>query len=161
MSHVAQCSVVIKSLEDLELAVKRLGGTLVRGQKKIRWYGNFVDDSTTWKTFFSKEEAARISKLPSSERKAIINEEMSRSHHAIKFHGVDYEIGIVQEEDGTFRARWDSWGGGLNRFIGSDGGLLSQAYAVEAAKRAARRKGFAVREEKSNNGSIKLRLLVQ
>ena len=113
------------------------------------------------RSIFSKEEAGRIARLPVHERKGIINAEMTRSDHAIKFRGSNYEVGLMKQEDGSYRARWDSWGGELQKFIGSDGGLLSQAYALDAAKRAARRKGFAVREEKGSNGSVKLRLLVQ
>lgn len=164
MSHVAQCKVVVKSISTLEKAVERLGGKLVQGQKKIRWYAmGFVDDSSTWKDFFTKEEAARIARLPKSERVEIINKEMSRSDHAITFPGCSYDVGVMQESDGTFRLRWDQWagGGGLNKFIGSDGGLLGQAYAIEAAKKAARLKGYMVTETKQDNGSIKLHLLVQ
>jgi hypothetical protein len=122
-----------------------------------------VDDSSTWKQFFSPEEAARIASLPSHERKAIINAEMGRSEHAIVFPGAKWDVGIVQEANGTYRARWDTYsgGGGINAFVGKDGGLLSQAYAVEATKRAARRKGLLVKETRGEGGSIKLKLLVQ
>lgn len=163
MSHVAQCKVVIKNLDDLDAAAARLGGTLVRGQKGIRWYGRFVDDSKTWKEFFTPEEAARIARLPKSERIAIINKEMSRADHAIVFPGTRYDVGVMKEKDGTFRLRWDQYarGGGLNAKIGNDGGKFSQAYAIEATKRAARRKGFMVKEEAQPNGHVKLKLLVQ
>lgn len=164
MSHVAQCKVVIKNLDDLEAAATRLGGKLVRGQNKIRWYAaGFVDDSSTWKDFFSPEEAARIARLPKSERVALINKEMGRADHAIVFPKTQYDIGVMKEKDGTFRLRWDQWsnGGGLNNYIGNDGGKFSQAYAIEATKRAARRKGFRVQEVAQPNGHVKLKLLVQ
>lgn len=162
MSHVAQCKVVIKNLDDLELAAARLGGTLVRGQTKIRWYGRFVDDSKTWKEFFTPEEAARIAALPSDQRRTIINKEMGRADHAIVFKGATYDVGVMAEKDGTYRLRWDQWagGGGLNAKIGNSGEKFSQAYAIEATKRAARRKGFMVREEAQPNGHVKLKLLV-
>lgn len=163
MSHVAQCKVVIKNLDDLEAAAIRLGGSLVRGQKSIRWYGRFVDDSKTWKEFFTPEEAARIAALPRDQRTTIINREMSRADHAIVFKGASYDIGVMKEKDGTFRLRWDQYagGGGLNAKIGNDGGKFSQAYAIEATKRAARRKGFRVSEVPQPNGHVKLKLLVQ
>lgn len=164
MSHVAQQKVKVKSLDDLEAAVKRLGGTLHRGQKTIRWYSSgFVDDSSTWKDFFSEQEAARIARLPKQERIAIINAEMSRADHVVSFPGASYDVGVMKDGDGSYRLRWDQWsgGGGLHKFIGSDGGKLGQMYAVEAAKRAARRKGFMVKEEAQPNGHIKLKMLVQ
>ena len=163
MSHVAQCKVVVKSLDTLEAAVKRLGGTLHRGQTKIRWWGQFVDDSSTWKQFFSAEEAARIAKLPQHERKRIINKEMGRADHVITFPGTTWDLGVMQESDGTFRLRWDTYsgGGGLNKIIGSSGGLIGQAYAIEAAKKAARRKGYMITEKKEANGSIKLQFAIQ
>lgn len=160
---MAQCKVVIKNLDDLELAAARLGGTLKRGQTSIRWYGHFVDDSKTWREFFTPEEAARVDALPREQRKSLINKEMSRADHAIVFKGASYDVGVMQEKDGTFRLRWDQYagGGGLNTLIGNDGGKFSQAYAIEAAKRAARRKGFSIREEAQPNGHIKLKLLIQ
>ena len=164
MSHVAQQKVLVKSLDDLGAAVKRLGGTLKRGETKVRWYSSgFVDDSTTWKDFFSKEEADRIAKLSRTERVKIINAEMSRADHVISFPGAHYDVGVMRMQDSTFRLRWDQYagGGGLHKFIGHDGGLLGQAYAIEAAKRAARRKGFIIREEKQPNGHIKLKLMMQ
>lgn len=163
MSHVAQCKVVIKNLDDLELAAVRLGGKLMRGQTNIRWYGRFVDDSKTWMEFFTPEEAARVAALPREERKARINKEMGRADHAIVFKGASYDVGVMKMQDGTFRLRWDQYagGGGLNALIGNDGGKFSQAYAIEATKRAARRKGFSVREVPQPNGHVKLKLLIQ
>lgn len=164
MSHVAQCKVKVKSLDTLEKAVERLGGKLHRNKSTVRWYGaGFVDDSTTWKDFFSPEEAARIAKLSRDERVKIINKEMSRADHVISFPGASYDVGVMQEADGSFRLRWDQWagGGGLHKRIGADGGLLGQAYAIEAAKKAARNKGYLVTETRQDNGHIKLKLLVQ
>jgi hypothetical protein len=164
MSHVAQCQVVIKSLFDLDAAAVRLGGRLVRGQNTIRWYNaGFVDDSTTWKAFFTQAEADRIACLPRAERVSIINAEMSRADHAIVFPHTQYDVGVMAMPDGTYRLRWDQYsrGGGLEKYIGPSGDKFSQAYAIEAAKRAARRKGFSVSEVAHPNGHVKLKLLMQ
>ena len=164
ISHVAQCKAVLKDEAAIEAAAKRLGGQFLRGEKVVRFYeAGFMDDSSTWKDFFSKEEAARIAKLPSHERREIINNLFKSATHVIRFAGTQYDLGIYRQPDGTFRLRWDTWsnGGGLHKFIGSDGGLFAQAAAVEAAKRAALRKGYKVNEKRNADGSIALEMLVR
>jgi hypothetical protein len=162
MSHVAECKTVLKSLDDIEAAATRLGGQLVRGKTTYRWYGSFVDDSTQWKTMFPDAEADRIARLDTHERRAIINKEMSRCDHAISFPGARYDVGVVEQPDGTYRLRWDFYGqGGLLKFMGDKtAGKFTQAYGIEAAKRAARRKGFGIKETTQDNGNVELTLLV-
>ena len=164
MSHVAQCNVVLKNLDVIELAVRRLGGTLHRGVNHIRMFNaGFVDDSTTWKQFFEPAEAERIARMSKAERVKIINAAMNSADAVARFPGAEYDVGIIKQSDGSYRLRWDTWanGGGLHRFIGANGGLLAQAYGVEAAKRAARLRGHTVKEVPGSNGSIKLEVLVR
>jgi hypothetical protein len=156
MSHVAQCSVVVRNLIDLEAAAVRLGGKLIRDKKSIVWYGQFVDDSKTWKTFFTPERAAEIAAMSREARKAIITKEMSRCDHAIKFSGVRYEVGVMAQDDGTFRLRYDEYDYSLKSKLGPGGGKLAQAYALEAAKRAARLKGWMSKEVAQKGGAVKL-----
>jgi len=161
MSHVSQCSVVIRDLRDLKAAVERMGGTLIEGQTSIVWYGQFVDDSTKWKTFFTPERAAEIAKMSSTARKAIITKEMSKCDHAIKFPGINYQVGVLKQDDGTFRLRYDYYDYSLKQKLGgTNAGVLAQAYALEAGKRAARLKGWMSREIKQPNGAIKLQVVV-
>ena len=89
-------------------------------------------------------------------RRTIITKEMSRCDHAIKFTGVNYEVGVVDNGDGTFRLRYDEYDYGLKNKLGPGGGKLAQAYALEAAKRAAKLKGWMSREVAQKGGSIKL-----
>jgi len=162
MSHVSECKTVYRNLNDVEAAAKRLGGELVRGQKSIRWYNRFVDDSTEWRRMFSEEEANKIAAMPKSQRVKIINKKMSGCDHAIKFKGVGYEVGVWTQPDGTYRLRWDGYDSSLNRKMGGyEGGHFAQAYGVEAAKRAARRKGWRTVEKPRADGQIELEILVR
>lgn len=163
MSHVAECKTVIKNLDVLESAVARLGGTLRRNNRQMRWYGQFVDDSTDWRTMFSEQEANRISSLGRAERIKIVTSKISNPDHTIAFPGASYTVGVYGKDDGTFAMRWDYFSsGGLMHHLGdSKGSKLSQAYAVEAAKRAARLRGYATKEVKGKNGAIQLEVLVR
>jgi hypothetical protein len=162
MSHVAECKLVIKSLDAMEKAACRLGGELRRGVSKARMFSSgFVDDSTGWTEFFSPEEAARIAKLDTQSRRKIINEAMSSFDHVISFTGAKYDVGVKQVEDGTYRLRYDEWGeGGLQRIMGPGGGKFKQAYAIEAAKKAIKARGYACKETVNKQGRVQLEVLV-
>ena len=81
--------------------------------------------------------------------------------HAIRFPGARYEAGLVQQADGTFRLAYDAWSsGGLGRILGGTGERFAQAYGIEAAKRAARLKGYAATEKQMPNGHVQLQLRV-
>jgi len=162
MSHVSQCKLVIKSLDAMEKAACRLGGELQRGVSKARMFSSgFVDDSQGWKEFFSPEEAARIAKLNTMDRRKIINDAMSSFDHVISFKGAQYDVGVKQVEDGTYRLRYDEWGsGGLGRIMGPGGGKFKQAYAIEAAKKAVKARGYACKETVNKQGRVQLEVLV-
>lgn len=163
MSHVAQCKTVLKDVNVIEKAACRLGGTFLKGQKKLRWYGaGFVDDSTGWTEFFAPDEVKRIKAMSSTERRAFITKVMNSPDHVIQFKGASYDVGIYKIHDGTFRARWDEWGQGrLGEVMGPGGGKFAQAYGVEAAKKAAKSRGYTCKETAGKNGSVKLELLVR
>ncbi len=133
-----------------------------RGVKKARMYeSGFVDDSTGWKEFFEPEEAEKIARMPSSERRTVINKAMSNFAHVISFKGAKYDVGVVQKADGTYRLRYDEYGsGGLNRVMGAGGGKFMQAYSVEAAKKAVKARGYACKESVNKQGRIQLEVLV-
>jgi hypothetical protein len=162
MSHVVECKAVLKNLDVIEKAAQRLGGMLHRGQSKARMYASgFVDDSQGWRDFFEPAEADRIARLPKQERVAIINKAMNSFDHVISFGGAKYDVGVAAKADGTFRLRYDEWGsGGLTPIMGPGAGKFMQAYGIEAAKRAAKARGFATKEVTGKNGQVQLEVMV-
>ena len=71
--------------------------------------------------------------------------------HAIRVPQADYEIGVI-DRDGTYELNCDFYDRNIEKVIGRNGGLLKQAYAVEKIKIEARRKGYSVLEQKTENG---------
>lgn len=142
MSHVAECKAQLKNLDIIERAAERLGGTLMKGQKTYKWFGHWVGDTP----------------MPAGMTTA----DLGKCDHAIKFPGATYEVGVRAQKDGTFTLAWDWWSaGGLLPKMGDTGaGKFVQAYGIEAAKRAAARKGYQTRETSKSDGSITLELLV-
>jgi hypothetical protein len=133
MSHVSEIDIVIRSLDALRAACERLGWHFIEGQTTYKWYGRWVGDSP----------------LPKDTR----NEDLGKCNHAIKVPGASYEVGVVETEDGTYALRYDFWSsGGLDVKLGKNAGLLKQAYGIEAAKIAARRKGFSCYEQVQEDG---------
>jgi len=71
----------------------------------------------------------------------------------------DYEIGVVRRKN-LYILLWDSWyRGGLEAKLGTNAGLLKQAYAIEKVRREARLKGYRVTEKRIND-RIRLTLSV-
>ena len=133
MSHVSEIDITIKRLDALRAACERMGWQFVEGQKTYKWYGRWVGDSP----------------LPQNTR----IEELGKCNHAIKVPGACYEVGVVEMPDGAYSLRYDSWySGGLDVKLGKNAGLLKQAYGIEAAKIAARRKGFSCYEQVQEDG---------
>jgi len=77
--------------------------------------------------------------------------------HAIKIPQARYEIGVAKTGE-TYELKCDYYDQAIGKTIGSNGGLLKQAYAVERTKTEARRKGYTVIEKKAESG---IRLHVQ
>ena len=80
------------------------------------------------------------------------------SDHAIMVPGANYEIGVVKK-DGLYELNCDYYDRNLEKVIGSQGGLLKQAYAVIKTRVEARKKGYSVLEQQTEN-SIKLHIRV-
>ena len=78
--------------------------------------------------------------------------------HAIKVPGAEYEIGLTQRND-CYELNCDFYDRNLEKKIGSKGGLLKQAYAVIKTRVEARKKGYSVLEQKTEN-SIKLHVRI-
>lgn len=140
MSHVAKIEIEIKDLVALVAACRRIGCTLVQGQRTYAWYGHHVGDYPLPEGFKA--------------------EDMGHCEHAIRVPGADYEIGVVARRDGKpgYTLLWDFWGGQLARQLGPNGQKLVQAYGIEAAKSVARKQGYAVTETTKPNGAVVLQL---
>ena len=126
MSHISKIELVIKDLEALKAACKRMGFEFREGQKTYQWYGRWVGDSP----------------LP----EGITEEELGKCDHAIHVPGAKYEIGIVRKGK-SYILLYDSWiKGGLTKHVGKDACKLKQIYAVEKIRLEARKKGMKVLE---------------
>ncbi len=143
MSHVAEIQVEIKDLDALEAACKRIGTLeLVRDQKVYKWWGSSVGDYPLPEGFTA--------------------EDLGKCDHAIRVKGDKhaYEVGVVRARNGKqgYVLHWDFFnnGYGMQAQVGENCKHLRQAYAVEVAKKAAKRQGMNVREQKQQDGSIRL-----
>ena len=126
MSHISKIELIIKDLEALITACKRLGFEFREGQKTYQWYGRWVGDSP----------------MP----EGVTEEELGKCNHAIHVPGAKYEIGVVRKGN-AYILLYDSWiKGGLTKHIGKDAGKLKQIYAVEKIRLEARKKGMKVFE---------------
>lgn len=70
-----------------------------------------------------------------------------------------YEAGLVKTKDGkAYKIQVDNYqdGKGMVQAIGRDAGLLMQRYGINAARNAAVKQGMSVREQKLEDGSIRL-----
>ena len=143
MSHVDTIRCEINDLDALKAACKHLGLDFREGQTRYKWYGAHVGDY----------------KLPEGRTR----EQMGTCLHAIGVPGNSraYEVGVVPRAGSKgYGLEWDFWSGGhgLQAAIGDGGQKLTQRYAAEAAKAAARRKGMRVTETVKSDGTIKLTL---
>ena len=153
MSHVATVQVEIKDLDCLEAAAKRCGLVFKRDQKEFKWYGRWMND-------YAEDDAAY-------KALGIDPKDYGKCIHAIGIEGDKsaYEIGIVNNPKGGYALLWDFYAGGhgLMKHVHADSektrsgiGKLQQAYAIEVAKKNARKQGFSVSEKQQKDGSIKL-----
>ena len=149
MSHVATIDIEIRDLDALDAACQRIGLQLVRDQKTYRWFGEHVGDYPVPQGFTV--------------------DDLGKCEHALRMPGdfssmaddcKPYEIGVVRRRDGRpgYTLMWDFFGGGngLEGVVGKNCTKLKQSYAIVAAMRAARLKGFSVQESKQPNGTIRL-----
>jgi hypothetical protein len=144
VSHVADVDIQIRDLDACAIAAKALGGELVIGQKTHRWFGQFMND-------WSDEQAAANRRDPAT---------FGKCDHAIVFPGIDYEIGLCREADGSFTPVYDSWGSGqqiANRCGGLTLPKFKDEYAAAVSTRVLARKGFRVTRTTGSKGEIVLK----
>ena len=77
--------------------------------------------------------------------------EQAPCDHAISVPGADYEIGVIKADD-RYELNCDYYDRSLEKAIGTNGGLLKQAYAVAKTKIEARKKGYSVLEKRTETG---------
>ncbi len=132
MSHISKIELEIRDLESLKEACKKLGFQFMENQKHYTWYGKWVGNQP----------------LPDG----INEEDLGKCNHAIHIPAAVFEIGVVRR-DNAYILLWDSWvGGGLQKQIGKDAGILRQSYAIASVKTASRKKGYRITEKRMKKG---------
>ena len=131
MSHIATVEIEFRDMDALSKACIKCGVELRTEQKQFRWYNGRI----------SQCDAAIV-------------------HPNAKA----YEIGVHKTETGM-RLEYDPFmrGYGMQDAVAFEDniqglGRLQQAYAVEVARKQAKRQGFSVREQVQADGRIKLTL---
>ncbi|MEI6972755.1 MAG: DUF1257 domain-containing protein [bacterium] len=67
-----------------------------------------------------------------------------------------YDIALNQQADGSYGMTTDWWSGHVASEVGANYGRLLQLYGVHKATQEARHKGYGVKRQALNDGSIKL-----
>lgn len=137
-------------LESLRKAAAELGGTFVQGQTNYRWYGRLVGPNV------KPPEGMRV-------------EDLGKCSHAIKLPGVNYEIGVVRNADGSFRLLWDEYnsqpysdehdGHKLIEKFGSNLGRLCQSYTAQVLKAKAKARGWTCVQKTLPSGKLQLQMM--
>jgi hypothetical protein len=147
MSHIADVRMEIKDLDALRSAVEELGGKLMMHQKTHRWYGKFLNDWQSDRAAVNRRDASTF----------------GTCDHAIKFAGINYEIGVVKNGE-SFELIYDTFGSGgshdgnkLEELLGVGLPKLKQGYGVEVTKRQLSRQGYRVTTISNPNGSISVK----
>lgn len=95
---------------------------------------------------------------------------MGVADYVLKLTNSKYDVGFYKQDDGSYVARTDFWGGDIQKNLGAAPskperaeqakmGRLFQLYAVHAATETAKRKGLSVRRINGQDGKIKLELM--
>jgi hypothetical protein len=71
---------------------------------------------------------------------------------AVKLTG-RYDLGFIQQENGSYQMVTDWWGGDVAREVGEGAGKLLQNYAYHAVASAARLAGMSVYREVQDDGA--------
>lgn len=159
MSHVVTQDAEVHDLEAVERACIRLGWEFKRNQQSFRWFSDgWIDDSPVPRDLFdTEEEYQRVLALSREERVAAMNQLLGRCQHAIGVPGAEYEIGLIQKVNGSYRLAFDWWGPGGLGFMQKNN-PFPQAYAAELIKMTAERQGYSWEEEFLPNGVVDIRV---
>ena len=143
MSHVTTGKMCITNLDYAEIAAKKLGGKLVRGQTEFKWFGKWLND---WR---DNERAVS---------RGIDPKTFGKCDHAIVMNdaiGADYEIGLVKRKDGKgYDAIYDIWGPGKNleKQFGVGLSALKTEIGVITSMKTYGLKGYQVKETTNQQG---------
>ena len=150
MSHVSYIDLQVSDLNALAKAAEACGLKLVRDQTSIRWYGS-------WQRDYHDDDAAY--------KHGIAPDQYGKCAHAIVIPGLEkgdaYDIGILDNGDGTYKIYYDHWGPGgkLIELIGRNGEKLKQHYVKEVTCQVLKKKGFKLdKEDLTANLNLKLTL---
>lgn len=133
ISHVDAYQCEFTNLAVLDSAVSHLGGRM-RQSEKYKWFGSHVGDHP----------------LP----KGYTVADMGKCKYAIKFDGIQYEIGVVpsKTKPGTWDLIADWWGPGAK--LKDRVAQIKVEYAAQAALLWAAAKGYTnVRISRANGGA--------
>ena len=133
-SHVVKIEVEVRDLDALERAAQSLGLQLCRGQRKYAWFGEYMGDTA----------------LPAGVTPA----QLGKCDHALHLNSEAYEIGVVDNHDGTFGLLWDFFCGGygLQDAVGEGCSKLIARYGVEVARSSATAQGWYCEDQ--TDGSL-------
>ncbi len=139
MSHIVSIPFQCRSLPALKATCDRLGFTFAEGQTSYGWFGEYVGDTP----------------LPAG----VSVEDLGKCDHAIKVPGSSYEVGVIDNRDGSYDLRWDYWNVPLRDAMGGpEAGKFRQQYQIELARIEAKKRGARFQEFRLPDGSVKLRI---
>lgn len=146
MSHMVCSKVRITDLEILKKALEKFPKLKWKeGQTKYKWFGRYADD-------YHDEDAAYKDGIRTKDYG-------KKCAHAISMPGEsDYEIGVVEREDGSYSLVWDFYGSGqaISNYIGKGAELLMTEYSREFILDYAARNGFIMNEYTDSDGNLVL-----
>lgn len=136
MSHIVKVNVEIKNLQALKKAAEAIGLEFREGQQKYKWYGRSVGDYP----------------LP----EGITVDMLGKCDHALSIPGNSgaYEIGVVDQGNGSYGLLWDFWHGGfgLQALVGDGCSKLTEEYTACAAEAECDQLGWM--HERQHDGSL-------
>jgi hypothetical protein len=152
VSHITEGRLQVSNLESVREGGEAAGFVFMENQRTHAWYGVFMNDS---------EEGRRV-----AAERGVHN--LGRCDHALRLKdhrpGLDYEVGVVANPDGTYSLLYDTWGPGARLEAETAGGRglsrLKQECAVAEQQRAAvalQRAGFRMVREDLLGGTVRLR----
>lgn len=154
ISHVAQCSLQVKDLDALKSAAAELGLVFMEGQKTHAWYGRWLND-------WNDPRAAALQGRDPKTFGTCVHALRLKDHK-----GGDYEIGVVQNADGTFGLVYDSYGPGRKLEIqaGVDMVKLKAEYGAAVAMKNLKKQlgqGWNIQRTVDQTGYPKVRAVKQ
>lgn len=117
------------------------------------------------------QKGMQISLKENAHPRAYFNNQagMGLADFVVEIPGAKYDVGLYKQEDGSYEARTDYYGGTVAQVLGATPtkpeyadqakmGKLFQMYGIHAALEAARRKGLTARRIEKADGTIQLEL---